>query len=72
MGSCQYQTKYGVCTRKSIRFLEVLGAQNSLLGRIITHNAELRSFETALRELNLKMQHVTDSVTTQKDCVRFK
>jgi hypothetical protein len=52
--------------------LEVLSAQNAVLGQIITRNAELRSFETALKELNVKMQHVTNSVMAIKDCVRFK
>jgi hypothetical protein len=52
--------------------LEVLSAQSALLTQIITHNSELKSFQTNLNELNLKMQHVADSVTTIKDCVRFK
>jgi hypothetical protein len=54
------------------QILDVLSAQNDLLGQIVTRDVELKSFEAKLKELNLKMQHVTDSVTVIKDCVRFK
>jgi hypothetical protein len=54
------------------RLVEAVNSQGALLGQILARTHELGSFEKDLKDLQLKMEYVNNSVTTIKDCVRFK
>jgi hypothetical protein len=54
------------------QLVEAVNSQGVLPGQIFTRANELGAFETDLKNLQLKMEHPDNSVTTIKDCVRFK
>lgn len=54
------------------QLVQVVNSQSALLGQILAKTDGLSSFEKDLKHLQLKMEHVNNSVTTIKDCVRFK
>ncbi|MBI5251742.1 MAG: hypothetical protein HY912_19795 [Desulfomonile tiedjei] len=54
------------------RLVDTINSQNALLGQVLQRTLELGSYQRDLRDMQLKLEYLSNSVTTIKDCVRFK
>ena len=52
--------------------VEAVNSQGALLAQILRRTHDLGTFERDLRDMQFKMDYLSNSVTTIKDCVRFK
>ena len=51
---------------------ESINSQKALLDKVLQRTLQLGSYEKELKDLQNKLEYLSNSVTTIKDCVRFK